>query len=74
MDSKKKSIAKTVTWRVIALIITFGVAYGISKCLTVSFWTAIVANSIKTVVYYLHERIWVGLWLDRGERKRWRHL
>ena len=58
MDSHRRSIAKTVSWRILALPITTGIAWGITGELR--FATAIgVADTLtKLSVFYAHERVW----------------
>lgn len=58
MDSKVRSIAKTMSWRIVATAMTFGVSYFWLNDLASSFTLAIVANFFKTIVYYVHERGW----------------
>ncbi|MEO9871858.1 DUF2061 domain-containing protein [Ekhidna sp.] len=62
MNSRKRHIAKTITWRLIATSTTF--------ILTIFFfredpnatekasWVALIETSIKMILYYYHERIW----------------
>lgn len=73
--SKKRHIAKTITWRVIASVTTFFLAYlffqddqdAISKASGV----AIAEAAIKMVLYYFHERAWYksDFGLDKSKRK-----
>ncbi|WP_425391442.1 DUF2061 domain-containing protein [Ekhidna sp.] len=62
MDSRKRHIAKTITWRIIATGTTF--------LLTIFFfredpnatakasWVALIETIFKMALYYYHERIW----------------
>ncbi len=62
MPSRKRHIAKTITWRIVATGTTF--------ILTLLFfrddpnatekatWVAIAEASLKMILYYYHERIW----------------
>ena len=54
----KRTIAKTVTWRIWSLIVlfTFGMIMGLKSAEAVE-WT-IVTNILFVVVHYVHERIW----------------
>jgi len=58
MDQPKRTLAKTVTWRVIALVTTILVVYLYSKDVTESLVVGISANALKMVLYYVHERMW----------------
>lgn len=52
METKTRSIAKAVTWRIIATLIAM---------YWVGFQAAIVLNIIQTVAYYFHERVWTHI-------------
>jgi uncharacterized membrane protein len=64
MDSHKRSLAKTVSWRFIATIVTSAVVFTASYCLArlgkAEFAIAIglIDTSIKFGAYFLHERMW----------------
>jgi uncharacterized membrane protein len=58
MDTHKRSIYKTITWRIIATVTTVVVIYIWTKSWSISLISGIVANLIKTVFYYIHERLW----------------
>lgn len=57
-DTKTRSIAKTVTWRIFSLVILFvlGKLLGLNSSEAVE-WT-IVTNVLFMGVHYVHERIW----------------
>ena len=57
-ETHKRTIAKTVTWRIWSLIVlfAFGMIMGLSKTDAVE-WT-IVTNVLFIVVHYAHERLW----------------
>ena len=57
-DLQRRSIAKTVTWRLWSLFVlaTVGSLMGLSNESAVE-W-AIVTNILFVVVHYLHERVW----------------
>ncbi len=67
IESHKRSIVKTITWRVIATATTMLVAYIWLGEWTTSIALAIMANGIKAVLYYIHERVWNRT--DFGRRK-----
>jgi len=54
----RKTIIKTLTWRVIALTITFLVCYYFTGHIINSMNMAIVLNLIKTGAYFAHEILW----------------
>jgi uncharacterized membrane protein len=58
MDSKRRSIIKAITWRILALLITILVSFAILGSWSVSIAIGIVSNFLKTLLYYIHERLW----------------
>jgi uncharacterized membrane protein len=56
--SKKRHLAKTLTWRVLATTDTFIIAWIITG--TISFAASIASIEVltKMVLYYWHERAW----------------
>lgn len=65
MDSHKRSIAKTLTWRVIAIFITMVAVYIYNKDVQESIVVSLLANGIKMVLYYMHERAWNNIQFGR---------
>jgi uncharacterized membrane protein len=59
MSSKKRSLAKSLTWRIIAVVSTFVVGYVMSGSLAFAASLSVVSNLINFVLYYLHERVWL---------------
>jgi uncharacterized membrane protein len=57
-DSIKKSIAKTITWRIVALVITSTIVFIYTNDLTFSTSIAMLDLIIKAVAYFIHERCW----------------
>ncbi|MCK5409715.1 MAG: DUF2061 domain-containing protein [Candidatus Heimdallarchaeota archaeon] len=51
---------KTISWRVIAMIISYLVAYYFTNSVLVSFELVLVSNILSMIVYYYHERLWVN--------------
>jgi adenylylsulfate kinase len=58
MDSKRRSIIKAITWRIFALLITIIVSFAILGSWSVSIAIGISSNLLKTLFYYIHERLW----------------
>ena len=58
MDSHGKSIAKTVSWRILAFFITAGIAWVITGELRFATAIGVADSLIKLGVYYAHERVW----------------
>ncbi|MGB5982847.1 MAG: DUF2061 domain-containing protein [Nonlabens sp.] len=60
--TRKRHIAKTITWRVIASVTTFALAFIFFQedpdAITKASGVAIAESIIKMVLYYYHERFW----------------
>ncbi len=60
--SQKRHIAKTITWRIIASVTTFCIAYFFFKedplATEKATGVAITESIIKMGLYYFHERFW----------------
>jgi uncharacterized membrane protein len=61
MVSKKRSLAKSLTWRVIAVISTLFIGYAMTGSWAFALSLTVVSNVINFVLYYIHERVWLGV-------------
>ena len=64
MISRKRHLAKAVTWRVVATTATVFIAWGVTGDWVVGLEVGGVEFFAKMLLYYLHERFWyrfVGL-------------
>ncbi|MEO1253919.1 MAG: DUF2061 domain-containing protein [Bacteroidota bacterium] len=62
MKSRKRHIAKTITWRIIATGTTFVLAMIFFRhdedATQKASWVALIETILKMILYYYHERIW----------------
>ncbi len=58
MESHTRSIVKTLTWRVIATLVTMSVAWIVLGQVTHALEIGLLDTLIKLGAYYGHERIW----------------
>ena len=58
MESPKRSVVKTITWRVIAFLVTMIAVYLYNKDIKESLVVSLLANAVKMLLYYWHERFW----------------
>ena len=60
--SKKRHIAKAITWRIIASITTFVIARWFFSddpdATQKATWVALSESGVKMIFYYFHERAW----------------
>ena len=54
----RRSLVKTLSWRVIATVTTIIISYFITGTLTLAFSIGIIELLTKLVLYFYHERIW----------------
>ena len=57
-DLKKRTIAKTMTWRVTASLTTFLIAWILTGDLLIGATIGSIEAIAKIFLYYFHERIW----------------
>ena len=58
LDTKKRSIVKSATWRVIGVVMLGGISYAITRSWKDMTVITFVFHSIRLVLYYFHERVW----------------
>lgn len=51
-ESHKRTIARAISWRIIATLVT---------AIWAGFNTAIIINIVLTFAYYVHERAWLNI-------------
>lgn len=61
MESKRRSLAKALSWRVFATLITGFVAYFITGEIAFAVEIGVLDTSIKFATYYAHERAWLKI-------------
>jgi uncharacterized membrane protein len=56
--TRKRSLAKSLTWRVLAIVVTFGSIYLLTGEIDTATAGTILTNSVNFILYYFHERAW----------------
>ena len=57
-DTAKRSLVKTLTWRVAGSTSTFTIAYLVTGNVGMSSGIAVIQMLVNTVLYLIHERAW----------------
>jgi uncharacterized membrane protein len=57
-ESKKRSIVKTITFRIIGITITLFITYMFLGNVKQSIWLTITLNVTALLLFYFHERVW----------------
>jgi len=58
VETNKRSIAKTFTWRLLATFTTFVISWVITGSLAIGLGIASIEFWAKIILYYGHERLW----------------
>jgi uncharacterized membrane protein len=61
VDTKTRSLTKTVTWRITGSGATFLIAWFISGTWQMAGTIAIIQLVANTLLYYVHERFWTRI-------------
>ena len=57
-DNVKRSLLKTISWRLIGTLDTILISWAITGTLSLAFSIGFIELVTKMVLYYFHERIW----------------
>jgi uncharacterized membrane protein len=57
-ETRKRSIAKSIVWRIICIIVSIAVSYMLTSRWDVAVAIGSVYNLVTMVLYYFHERFW----------------
>lgn len=66
-ELSRRSIAKTITWRLSGSAATFTIAWLISGDLSVAGPIAVIQLIFNTALYYVHERVWNTITWGRNQ-------
>jgi uncharacterized membrane protein len=58
MDTRVRSLVKTVSWRLTGTLCTFLISLAILGDIATSSAIALIQLTFNTIVFYIHERIW----------------
>lgn len=57
-ETKTRSLIKTITWRIVATLVTLSAVYFFTEEIDSSVKITLTAAVLSMVVYYIHERAW----------------
>lgn len=60
-DTTKRSIVKTISWRLTGSGATFIIAYTVGGNMAIAGTIAVMQLVTNTLLYYVHERVWNGI-------------
>ena len=58
MEHPKRSLLKSLSWRLFSFILTILIIYAYTKNIKQSIGVGAGIDIVKMVLYYLHERLW----------------
>jgi len=58
LETLRRSVIKTISYRVIILILDFSSIYLFTGKLNIALGFMVVSNIYTTVIYFFHERVW----------------
>lgn len=67
MDHPKRSICKSLSWRIFSFFLTIGIIFAYTKNIKQAIGVGAGIDLLKMVLYYLHERLWNKV--DYGRHK-----
>ncbi len=67
MESHLRSIAKAITWRAGGTVVTFAVAWILTRRFELAAQIGILDTIVKLGAFYAHERVWNRM--DFGKKK-----
>jgi adenylylsulfate kinase len=70
MESRRRSLVKALSWRVIALVVTTGLGYMLTSSAAFAISIGVADSLIKILAYYLHERAWMGVSFGLSPKSR----
>jgi len=60
-EQSKRSIAKSISWRIIGTLDTILISWIVTGTLALAFSIGLVELVTKMILYFFHERIWNGI-------------
>jgi uncharacterized membrane protein len=67
-ETRKRSIAKSILWRIICIIVSIVTSFFLTGNFDVAVAIGTVYNAVTMVLYYFHERLWDRI--SWGSKKR----
>jgi uncharacterized membrane protein len=58
LETRRRSVAKAISWRIFAAIITTCVALAMTGQLEFAAKIGLIDTAVKLLIYFLHERVW----------------
>jgi adenylylsulfate kinase len=70
METRTRSLAKAISWRIFATLTTALLVFAFTGNLVISESVALTELASKIVIYYVHERVWNLLRFGRAQKPK----
>jgi uncharacterized membrane protein len=67
MDTRFRSFAKSVSWRIVAALVTFAISMFVTRNVTFAITISVFEAVGKVFLFYFHERLWLRIPIGRHE-------
>jgi adenylylsulfate kinase len=64
MESRRRSLLKALSWRIVALTVTACLGYAFTGSVAFAAGIGVADSLIKIFAYYMHERAWTRINVD----------
>jgi adenylylsulfate kinase len=68
METHTRSIAKAISWRIVATLTTMLLVFAFTGNLVISSGVGLVELVTKIAIYYVHERVWNAIGFGRTRK------
>ncbi|MFC2060954.1 DUF2061 domain-containing protein [Elusimicrobiota bacterium] len=58
MDTRKRSLVKSITWRIIGIVLLGIISYWVTENWKEMTIITAIFHSLRLIMYYYHERLW----------------
>ena len=58
LETRRRSLAKAISWRILAAIITACVALAMTHQIEFAAKIGLIDTAVKLFIYFFHERVW----------------
>jgi len=65
METHMRSVAKAISWRIVATLTTIFLVFAFTGNLVISGGVGLTELITKIVIYYVHERVWNAIGFGR---------
>ena len=69
METTRRSLAKAISWRILATLITGVIVYMLTGKMEFAATVGLIDTSLKLAVYFGHERIWNKISFGRKKQE-----